>query len=145
MVVTSTAVKKDNPEVTAAVAQQIPVIPRALMLAEMMRFKDGIAIAGTHGKTTTTSLTASILAAAGLDPTFVIGGKLTAAGTNARLGKSSYIVAEADESDAAFLYLTPLMAVVTNIDRESANPMRLTGWTTVPTFTPLMWKASARR
>ena len=118
VVVTSTAVKKDNPEVTAAVAQQIPVIPRALMLAEMMRFKDGIAIAGTHGKTTTTSLTASILAAAGLDPTFVIGGKLTAAGTNARLGKGSYIVAEADESDASFLYLTPLMAVVTNIDED---------------------------
>lgn len=118
VVVTSTAVKKDNPEVTAAVAQQIPVIPRALMLAEMMRFKDGIAIAGTHGKTTTTSLTASILAAAGLDPTFVIGGKLTAVGTNARLGKGSYIVAEADESDASFLYLTPLMAVVTNIDED---------------------------
>ena len=118
VVVTSTAVKKDNPEVTAAVAQQIPVIPRALMLAEMMRFKDGIAIAGTHGKTTTTSLTASILAAAGLDPTFVIGGKLTAAGTNARLGKGSYIVAEADESDASFLYLTPLMSVVTNIDED---------------------------
>lgn len=101
VVVASTAVKKDNPEVAAANAQQIPVIPRALMLAEMMRFKDGIAIAGTHGKTTTTSLTASVLAAAGLDPTFVIGGKLTAAGTNARLGKGSYIVAEADESDAS--------------------------------------------
>ena len=118
VVVASTAVKKDNPEVAAANAQQIPVIPRALMLAEMMRFKDGIAIAGTHGKTTTTSLTASVLAAAGLDPTFVIGGKLTAAGTNARLGKGSYIVAEADESDASFLYLTPLMSVVTNIDED---------------------------
>ena len=93
--------KKDNPEVVAALEQQIPVIPRALMLAELMRFRDGIAIAGTHGKTTTTSLTASILGAAGLDPTFVIGGKLNAAGTNARLGKGEYIVAEADESDAS--------------------------------------------
>lgn len=102
VVVTSTAVKKDNPEVVAALEQQIPVIPRALMLAELMRFRDGIAIAGTHGKTTTTSLTASILGAAGLDPTFVIGGKLNAAGTNARLGKGEYIVAEADESDASF-------------------------------------------
>ena len=115
-VVTSTAVKKDNPEVVAAHEQQIPVIPRALMLAELMRFRDGIAIAGTHGKTTTTSLTASILAAADLDPTFVIGGKLTAAGTNARLGRGDYIVAEADESDASFLHLTPIMSVVTNID-----------------------------
>lgn len=116
VVVTSTAVKKDNPEVVAAHEQQIPVIPRALMLAELMRFRDGIAIAGTHGKTTTTSLTASILAAADLDPTFVIGGKLTAAGTNARLGRGDYIVAEADESDASFLHLTPIMSVVTNID-----------------------------
>ena len=116
VVVTSTAVKKDNPEVVAAQEQQIPVIPRALMLAELMRFRDGIAIAGTHGKTTTTSLTASILAAADLDPTFVIGGKLTAAGTNARLGRGDYIVAEADESDASFLYLSPIMSVVTNID-----------------------------
>ena len=118
VVVTSTAVKKDNPEVVAALEQQIPVIPRALMLAELMRFRDGIAIAGTHGKTTTTSLTASILGAAGLDPTFVIGGKLNAAGTNARLGKGEYIVAEADESDASFLYLTPIMSVVTNIDED---------------------------
>ncbi len=118
VVVTSTAVKKDNPEVQAALTKQIPVIPRALMLAELMRFRDGIAIAGTHGKTTTTSLTASILAAAGLDPTFVIGGKLTAAGTNAKLGSGDYIVAEADESDASFLYLTPVMAVVTNIDTD---------------------------
>ena len=118
VVVTSTAVRKDNPEVAAALAQQIPVIPRALMLAELMRFKDGIAIAGTHGKTTTTSLTASVLAAAGLDPTFVIGGKLIAAGTNARLGKGEYIVAEADESDASFLHLTPIMSVVTNIDED---------------------------
>lgn len=118
VVVTSTAVKADNPEVAEAHAQQIPVIPRALMLAELMRFREGIAIAGTHGKTTTTSLTASILAAAGLDPTFVIGGKLTAAGTNARLGSGDYIVAEADESDASFLHLTPVMSVVTNIDED---------------------------
>ena len=118
VVVTSTAVKKDNSEVVAANEQQIPVIPRALMLAELMRFRDGIAIAGTHGKTTTTSLTASILGAAGLDPTFVIGGKLNAAGTNARLGKGEYIVAEADESDASFLHLTPIMSVVTNIDED---------------------------
>lgn len=118
VVVTSTAVKKDNPEVAAAHAQKIPVIPRAMMLAEIMRFGRGIAIAGTHGKTTTTSLTASVLAAAGLDPTFVIGGRLTAAGTNAKLGKGEYIVAEADESDASFLYLTPLFTVVTNIDTD---------------------------
>lgn len=118
VVVTSTAVKSDNPEVVAAQARKIPVIPRALMLAELMRFRDGIAIAGTHGKTTTTSLTASILAAAGMDPTFVIGGKLNAAGTNARLGRGEYIVAEADESDASFLHLTPIMSVVTNIDTD---------------------------
>lgn len=118
VVVTSTAVKKDNPEVVAAQAQKIPVIPRAMMLAEIMRFGRGIAIAGTHGKTTTTSLTASVLAAAELDPTFVIGGRLTAAGTNAKLGKGEYIVAEADESDASFLYLTPLFTVVTNIDTD---------------------------
>ncbi len=118
VVVTSTAVKPDNHEVLAAQERKIPVIPRALMLAELMRFRDGIAIAGTHGKTTTTSLTASILAAAGMDPTFVIGGKLTAAGTNARLGKGEYLVAEADESDASFLHLTPIMSVVTNIDTD---------------------------
>ncbi|MCS4534005.1 UDP-N-acetylmuramate--L-alanine ligase [Neisseria montereyensis] len=118
VVVTSTAVKADNPEVVAAHERKIPVIPRALMLAELMRFRDGIAIAGTHGKTTTTSLTASILAAAGMDPTFVIGGKLTAAGTNARLGRGEYIVAEADESDASFLHLTPIMSVITNIDTD---------------------------
>lgn len=118
VVVTSTAVKPDNPEVLAAQERKIPVIPRALMLAELMRFRDGIAIAGTHGKTTTTSLTASILAAAGMDPTFVIGGKLTAAGTNARLGKGEYLVVEADESDASFLHLTPIMSVVTNIDTD---------------------------
>jgi UDP-N-acetylmuramate--alanine ligase len=118
VVVTSTAVKMDNPEVMAAKAQSIPVIPRALMLAELMRFKQGIAIAGTHGKTTTTSLVASVLAAAKLDPTFVIGGRLTSAGTNARLGSGDFLVAEADESDASFLYLTPVMAVVTNIDAD---------------------------
>lgn len=118
VVVTSTAIKSDNPEVQAALAAHIPVIPRAMMLAELMRLRDGIAIAGTHGKTTTTSLTASILGAAGQDPTFVIGGKLTAAGTNAKLGGGEYIVAEADESDASFLYLSPVMTVVTNIDTD---------------------------
>jgi len=118
VVVTSTAVKADNPEVLVAKEHDIPVIPRALMLAELMRFKQGIAIAGTHGKTTTTSLVASVLAAAGLDPTFVIGGRLTAAGTNARLGSGEFLVAEADESDASFLCLTPIMAVVTNIDAD---------------------------
>lgn len=118
VVVTSTAIKSDNPEVVAALEQHIPVIPRAMMLAELMRLRDGIAIAGTHGKTTTTSLTASILGAAGQDPTFVIGGKLNAAGTNAQLGQGAYIVAEADESDASFLYLSPVMTVVTNIDAD---------------------------
>lgn len=118
VVVTSTAVKKNNPEVVAALEHGIPVIPRAMMLAEIMRFGCGIAIAGTHGKTTTTSLTASVLAEAGLDPTFVIGGRLNAAGSNAKLGKGEYIVAEADESDASFLYLTPLFTVITNIDTD---------------------------
>lgn len=118
VVVTSTAVSADNPEIIAAREQKIPVIPRAMMLAEIMRFGRGIAIAGTHGKTTTTSLTASVLAAADLDPTFVIGGRLNAAGTNAKLGKGEYIVAEADESDASFLYLTPLFTVITNIDTD---------------------------
>lgn len=118
VVVASTAIGSENPEIRAAHEQQIPVIPRAMMLAELMRFRDGIAIAGTHGKTTTTSLTASILGAAGLDPTFVIGGKLTAAGTNAKLGKGEYIVAEADESDASFLYLSPIITVITNIDTD---------------------------
>lgn len=118
VVVTSTAVKSDNPEVVAANEQHIPIIPRAMMLAELMRFREGIAIAGTHGKTTTTSLTASILGAAELDPTFVIGGKLTAAGANAKLGKGQYFVAEADESDASFLYLSPVMSVITNIDTD---------------------------
>jgi len=117
-VVTSTAVKSDNPEVLAARARHIPVVPRAVMLAELMRLKRGIAIAGTHGKTTTTSLVASVLAAAGLDPTFVIGGRLNSAGVNARLGSGDYIVVEADESDASFLNLLPVMSVVTNIDAD---------------------------
>jgi UDP-N-acetylmuramate--alanine ligase len=117
-VVTSTAVSADNPEVLAARHANIPVAPRALMLAELMRLKQGIAIAGTHGKTTTTSLVASILAEAGLDPTFVIGGRLNAAGANARLGKGDFLVAEADESDASFLCLTPVISVVTNIDAD---------------------------
>jgi UDP-N-acetylmuramate--alanine ligase len=117
-VVTSTAVQADNPEVQQARAMRIPVVPRALMLAELMRLKQGIAIAGTHGKTTTTSLVASVLAEAGLDPTFVIGGKLNSAGANAKLGSGDYIVVEADESDASFLNLLPVMAVVTNIDAD---------------------------
>ena len=117
-VVTSTAVQSENPEVLAARALRIPVVPRALMLAELMRLKQGIAIAGTHGKTTTTSLVASVLAEGGLDPTFVIGGRLNSAGANARLGSGEYIVVEADESDASFLNLLPVMAVVTNIDAD---------------------------
>ena len=117
-VVTSTAVRADNPEVLAAREKRIPVVPRALMLAELMRFKQGIAIAGTHGKTTTTSLVACVLAEGGLDPTFVIGGKLNSAGANAKLGSGEYIVVEADESDASFLNLLPVMAVVTNIDAD---------------------------
>ncbi|MGA8391263.1 MAG: UDP-N-acetylmuramate--L-alanine ligase [Burkholderiaceae bacterium] len=117
-VVTSTAVRDDNPEVLVARERRIPVVPRALMLAELMRLKRGIAIAGTHGKTTTTSLVASVLAEAGLDPTFVIGGRLNSAGANARLGSGDYIVVEADESDASFLNLLPVMAVVTNIDAD---------------------------
>jgi UDP-N-acetylmuramate--alanine ligase len=117
-VVISTAVRGDNPEVVAARARRIPVVPRAVMLAELMRLKQGIAIAGTHGKTTTTSLVASVLAAAGLDPTFVIGGRLNSAGSHARLGSGEYIVVEADESDASFLNLMPVMAVVTNIDND---------------------------
>lgn len=118
VVVVSSAVNEENPEVKAARAKKIPVVPRALMLAELMRFRQGIAVAGTHGKTTTTSLIASILAEAGMDPTFVIGGKLEAANANAKLGTGEYIVAEADESDASFLHLTPVMAVVTNIDQD---------------------------
>ena len=117
-VVVSTAVKGDNPEVIAARARQIPVVPRALMLAELMRLKQGIAVAGTHGKTTTTSLIASILAEGGLDPTFVIGGRLNSAGTHARLGTGEFLVAEADESDASFLFLQPVIAVVTNVDAD---------------------------
>jgi len=117
-VVVSTAVKDDNPEVLAARASQIPVVPRALMLAELMRLKQGIAVAGTHGKTTTTSLVASILAEGGFDPTFVIGGRLNSAGAHARLGSGEFIVAEADESDASFLHLQPVIAVVTNIDAD---------------------------
>ena len=117
-VVTSTAVGQDNPEVLEAHQKLIPVVPRAVMLAELMRLKTGIAIAGTHGKTTTTSLVASVLAQAGLDPTFVIGGKLNSAGANAKLGSGEYIVVEADESDASFLNLLPVMSVVTNIDQD---------------------------
>jgi UDP-N-acetylmuramate--alanine ligase len=117
-VVVSTAVAPNNPEVQAARERAIPVVPRALMLAELMRLKQGIAIAGTHGKTTTTSLIASVLAEGGLDPTFVIGGRLLSAGASARLGTGDFLVAEADESDASFLYLTPVIAVVTNIDAD---------------------------
>jgi len=118
VVVVSSAVNEANPEVMEARARNIPVVPRALMLAELMRFRQGIAVAGTHGKTTTTSLIASILAEAGMDPTYVIGGKLESANANAKLGTGEYIVAEADESDASFLHLTPVMAVVTNIDAD---------------------------
>jgi len=117
-VVVSSAVQADNPEVIAARERRIPVVPRALMLAELMRLKQGVAIAGTHGKTTTTSLVASVLAEGGLDPTFVIGGRLNAAGSNARLGAGDFIVVEADESDASFLHLQPVIAVVTNIDAD---------------------------
>lgn len=118
VVVVSTAVKADNAEVVAAREQHIPVVPRAMMLAELMRLRQGIAVAGTHGKTTTTSLIASILGEAQMDPTFVIGGRLEAAGANARLGRGDFIVVEADESDASFLYLQPVLAVVTNIDAD---------------------------
>ncbi|MHB8826023.1 MAG: UDP-N-acetylmuramate--L-alanine ligase, partial [Thiobacillus sp.] len=117
-IVVSTAVTDDNPEVVRARENKIPIVPRALMLAELMRLKQGIAVAGTHGKTTTTSLVASILGEAGMDPTYVIGGRLTAAGTNAKLGQGDFLVAEADESDASFLYLTPVIAIVTNIDAD---------------------------
>ena len=117
-VIVSSAVKADNPEVVAARELGIPVVPRAVMLAELMRLRRGIAIAGAHGKTTTTSLTASLLAAGGLDPTFVIGGKLNSAGANARLGTGEFLVAEADESDASFLNLTPVISAVTNIDED---------------------------
>ena len=117
-VVISSAVAEDNPEVQAARAKNVPVVPRALMLAELMRLKQGIAVAGTHGKTTTTSLTASVLAEGGLDPTFVIGGRVEAVGSSARLGTGEFIVVEADESDASFLYLQPCLAIVTNIDAD---------------------------
>jgi UDP-N-acetylmuramate--alanine ligase len=117
-VVVSTAVKGDNPEVIAARNRRVPVVPRAAMLAELMRLKQGIAIAGTHGKTTTTSLVTSVLAEAGVDPTFVIGGKLMSAGAHSRLGAGEFIVVEADESDASFLNLNPILAVVTNIDAD---------------------------
>jgi UDP-N-acetylmuramate--alanine ligase len=117
-VVVSSAVKAENPEVIRAREARIPVVPRAMMLAELMRFKQGIAIAGTHGKTTTTSLVAAVLAEAAMDPTIVIGGRLNSIGTNARLGKGEFLVAEADESDASFLYLQPVVAVVTNIDAD---------------------------
>lgn len=124
VVVTSSAVSRTNPEVVAAHAQHIPVIPRAEMLAELMRLKYGIAIAGMHGKTTTTSMVAAVLAAGGLDPTVVVGGRVDALGSNARLGKSQYLVAEADESDRSFLKLSPILAVVTNIDREHMDCYR---------------------
>ena len=117
-VVTSTAVSQDNPEVVAARSRNVPIVPRAIMLGELMRLKRGIAIAGTHGKTTTTSLVASVLAQGGLDPTFVIGGRLNSAGANAKLGTGDYIVAEADESDASFLNLMPMIEVITNIDAD---------------------------
>ncbi len=118
VLVVSNAIPEGNPEVEAARQRRIPVVPRAEMLAELMRFRRGIAVAGTHGKTTTTSLTASLLAEAGLDPTFVIGGLLTAWGSHARLGQGEYLVAEADESDGSFLLLQPVVALVTNIDRD---------------------------
>jgi UDP-N-acetylmuramate--alanine ligase len=118
VVVASSAIDRSNEEIDEAYIQRVPVIPRAEMLAELMRFRFGIAVAGTHGKTTTTSLTASILAEGGLDPTFVIGGRLNSAGSNAKLGLGNYLVAEADESDASFLYLQPMMAIVTNIDQD---------------------------
>ena len=118
VVVTSSAVATDNPEVQAALARRVPVVPRAEMLGELMRFRQSIAVAGTHGKTTTTSLVASVRAEGGLDPTFVIGGRLKSAGTNARLGAGQFLVAEADESDASFLHLQPMIAIVTNIDSD---------------------------
>ncbi len=118
VVVVSSAVSEDNPEVTAALSARVPVVPRAQMLGELMRFRFSIAVAGTHGKTTTTSMVASVLAEGGLDPTFVIGGRLKSADSNARLGAGRYLVAEADESDASFLHLQPMMAIVTNIDND---------------------------
>ena len=127
VVVASTAIGEDNPEVAAARASRIPVIPRAEMLAELMRLKEGIAIAGTHGKTTTTSLTASIFDTAGLDPTVIIGGRLNVYGANAHLGRGEYLIAEADESDSSFLCLLPIMNVVTNIDEDHLDYYRARG------------------
>src|SRR5271168_3250321 len=124
VVVTSSAISIDNPEVAEARHQHIPVIQRAEMLAELMRLKYGIAIAGMHGKTTTTSMVAAVLAAGGLDPTVVVGGRVDAMGSNARLGKSQYLVAEADESDRSFLKLSPILAIVTNLDREHMDCYR---------------------
>ncbi len=124
VVVISSAVRNDNPEVQAAREQHVPVIPRAEMLAELMRLKYGIAVAGMHGKTTTTSMIAAVLAAGGLDPTVVVGGRVDAMGSNARVGKSEYLVAEADESDRSFLKLSPIVEVVTNIDREHMDCYR---------------------
>jgi len=118
VIVVSTAINTDNPEIACAVQRRIPIVRRAEMLAELMRFRHGIAVAGTHGKTTTTSLMATVLAEGKLDPTFVIGGRLNSAGSNARLGESRYLVAEADESDASFLHLQPMVAIVTNIDAD---------------------------
>src|SRR6201995_1304305 len=123
-VVASSGIKRDNPEITAAHTEHVPVIQRAEMLAELMRLKYGIAIAGMHGKTTTTSMVAAVLAAGGLDPTVVVGGRVDAMGSNARLGKSHYLVAEADESDRSFLKLSPILSVVTNIDREHMDCYR---------------------
>src|SRR6202008_3433018 len=124
VVVASSAIRRDNPEIIAAHAEHIPVIQRAEMLAELMRLKYGIAIAGMHGKTTTTSVVAAVLASGGLDPTVVVGGRVDAMGSNARLGKSQYLVAEADESDRSFLKLSPILSVVTNIDREHMDCYR---------------------
>ena len=118
VIVVSSAIKPDNAELLAARERRIPIVPRAEMLGELMRFRRGVAVAGTHGKTTTTSLVASVLAEGGLDPTFVIGGQLLAAGTHARLGTGEYLVAEADESDGSFLLLNPVIAIVTNIDAD---------------------------
>src|SRR5262249_34812241 len=124
VVVTSSAIAKGNPEVVAARERHIPVIQRAEMLAELMRLKYGIAIAGMHGKTTTTSMVAAVLAAGGLDPTVVVGGRVDAMGSNARLGKSQYLVAEAEEGDRSFLKLAPIISMVTNIDREHMDCYR---------------------
>ena len=125
VVVASSAMRRDNPEIAEAHRQKIPVIPRAEMLAELMRLKYGIAVAGAHGKTTTTSMTASVLAAAGLDPTFVVGGRVNHIGSTARLGRGEYMVVEADESDRTFLLLAPVVAVVTTIDREHLDHLQL--------------------